>query len=145
MPYPELTLTLIGSMAAIIGVWSMLILERILGKRKPGTEKSGGAMKPAVVALLLTLGLGGLGWAMYSSLEAKQNQHFVALGHRACRSWSFASSIPTQSFAATVMGRYEGVAGYTCADVSEHFFNLASGMLVKEPPGFYGRLTSSTD
>ncbi len=142
MPYPELTLTLIGSMAAIIGLWSMLILERILVKRKP--DAGGGAgRKSVLVTLALTAGLGGLGYAMYSGLQAKQTAHFVALGHRACHSWSFASAIPPQSFAATIMGRYEGVAGYTCADVSEHFFNLASGLAVKEPPGFYGRVSAA--
>lgn len=145
MPYPELTLTFVGSLAALIGIWSMLILEKIFGKK--GHENDEGprtvSKKPALVALVISLGLGGLAWYSYSNLQAKATEHFGALGHRACQSWSFASEIPPQSLAATIMGRYQGIAGFTCADVSEHFFDLGSGRRVKEPPGFYGHLTST--
>jgi hypothetical protein len=144
MPYPEYTLTFIGALAAVIGIWSMLILERILAKRPEPGEPKVSNKKPVLFALVITLALGGVAWTMYSTLQSKASAHFVALGHRACRSWSFASAIPDQPFAATIMGRYEGIAGYTCADVSEHFFDLGSGRSVREPPGFYGHLSSDS-
>jgi hypothetical protein len=143
MPYPEYTLTFIGSIAAVIGIWSMLILERVFVKGVPGEPRPSNK-KPVLFALVITLALSGLAWMTYTNLQAKASAHFVALGHRACRSWSFASAIPEQPFAATIMGRYEGIAGYTCADVSEHFFDLGSGRAVKEPPGFYGHLSSDS-
>jgi hypothetical protein len=144
LPYPELTLTFIGALAAVIGIWSLLILNKLIGKRPAPGEPKPSAKKPVAVALLVSLALGGLAYGMYASLEAKANAHFVALGHRACRSWSFGSAVPQQSFAATVMGRYEGVVGYTCADVSQHYFDLANGRSVREPSDYYSHISSDT-
>jgi hypothetical protein len=144
LPYPELTLTFIGSLAAMMGIWSLLILNRLIGQRAAPGEKKRSNKQPVTIALVVTLALGGLAYGVYATLQAKANAHFVALGHRACHSWSFASAVPQQSFAATVMGRYAGIVGFTCADVSEHFFDLASGRTVHEPPDFYSHISSNS-
>jgi hypothetical protein len=144
LPYPELTLTFIGALAAIIGIWSLLILNKLIGVRAKSDEPKPAMKGPVLVAVVVSLVLGGLAYGTYASLQAKASAHFVALGHRACRSWSFASAVPEQSFAATIMGRYEGVVGYTCADVSEHYFDLASGRSVREPADYYSHISSDT-
>jgi hypothetical protein len=143
LPYPELTLTFIGALAALIGIWSLLILNRLLGRKHVPGEPKVSHKKPVMIALVVSMALGGLAYGMYASLQAKASAHFVALGHRACRSWSFASAVPQQSFAATVMGRYEGIIGYTCADVSEHYYDLANGRTIKEPSDYYSHILSS--
>jgi hypothetical protein len=134
LPHAELTLACVGAFATLLGIWIFVIVESTRHRSAKGVDEKPPSIR---LAVLITLVLGGVTGYSYYALATIQHQRIVALGHATCRSWRFGTIAPDQSLAATVVGRAEGIADFTCEDASNHFVDLAKGRAVPEPPGFF--------